>query len=136
MLTVSLAADAGETITVYNALETLTFRSADNVAVLHILGEDVLYCELVSELELSLEVVLELDELPHGSNSCLLEMPLKRRAGVLFCCFVIGKLHCRITVGLHGADLRDNARTSLDDGAWYVLTISTENGCHSDFLSN
>ena len=136
MLTVSLAADAGETITVYNALETLTFRSADNVTELHILGEDVPDCELVSELELSREVVLEFDELFHGSCSCLLEMPLKRRAGVLLCCFVIGKLHCRITVGLHGADLRNNARTSLDDGAWYVLTISTENGCHSDFLSN
>ena len=35
-----------------------------------------------------------------------------------------------------GTDLRDDARTSLDNGARYVLTVGTENGSHSDFLSN
>ena len=135
VLTVGLSADAGETVTVYNALETLTFRSTDNVAESHTV-EDVSYREFVAKLEFSCEIALEFDELAHGSNSCLFEMPLKRLAGVLFGGFVIGKLHCGVTIVLHGTDLRDNARTSLDDGAWHVLTISTENGSHSDFLSN
>jgi hypothetical protein len=55
---------------------------------------------------------------------------------VLFGGFVIGKLHGLVTVGFDCADLRDNARTSLDNGARHVLAVGTENGSHSDFLSN
>ena len=135
VLTVGLSADAGETVTVYNALETLTFRSTDNVAESHTV-EDVSYREFVAKLEFSCEIALEFDELAHGSNSCLFEMPLKRLAGVLFGGFAIGKLHGFIAIFLKSAQLRDNTRTSLDDGAWNILSISTENGSHSDFLSN
>ena len=135
MLTVGLAADTGETITVDNALETLTLRSTDNVDILGV-SKDVSYCEGVAKLELTSEIRLEFDEFTHWCNSCLFEMPLKRLAGVLLSCFVIGKLHGLITVLFNGTQLRNNARTSLDDGAWQVLAISTENGSHSDFLSN
>ena len=136
MLTVGLTTYAGKAVAVHNALESLTLGCSDDVNISNVLGEDVGYRELVSKLELSREVILKLDELAHRSNSCLFEMPLKRLAGVLFCGFVIGKLHCGVSIFLHGTDLRDNARTSLDDGAWQVLAISTENGSHSDFLSN
>lgn len=136
VLTVSLSAYTGESVTVNNALETLTFRSTDDVNVSNILSEDVGYGELVTEFQLSCEVCLELDKLAHRSGSCLFEMPHQRRAGVLFGGFVIGKLYSGITIFLYCTELRNNARTSLDNGAWYVLTIGTENGSHSDFFSN
>ena len=135
MLTVGLAAYTGKAVAVHNALETPTFRSTGNVNE-HLLREDVCYAELVTELELALEVRLELHELAHRIGSCLFEMPLKRRAGVYFLDFVIGKLYSGITIFFNCTDLRDNTRTSLDDSAWNVLSISTENGSHSDFLSN
>ena len=50
--------------------------------------------------------------------------------------FVIGKLYSGITIFLYCTDLRDYAWTSLNDGAWNILSIGTENGSHSDFLSN
>ena len=131
-----LAADTGETITVDNALETLTLGGTDNINERSSILEDVFHCDDIAELEFNSEVILEFDEFAHRSCSCLFEMAHEGRAGVLFGCFVIGKLHCGVTIFLHGTNLRDNARTSLDNGAWYVLTIGTENGSHSDFLSN
>ena len=50
--------------------------------------------------------------------------------------FVIGKLHGGITIFLYRTHLRDNTWTSLNDSAWNIFSISTENGSHSDFLSN
>ncbi len=47
--------------------------------------------------------------------------------------FVIGKLYSGITIFLYCTDLRDYAWTSLNDGAWNILSIGTENGSHSDF---
>ena len=50
--------------------------------------------------------------------------------------FVIGKLYSGITIFFYCTDLRDYAWTSLNDGAWNIFSIGTENGSHSDFLSN
>ena len=136
MLTVSFTADAGEAVTLHDALETLTFGSTDNVHELYIIRNDVCYCDDVSELELSCEVCGEFHELLLGSSSCLFKMTLQGRAGAFLFLFVIGKLDCFVTIGFHSANLRDNTRTSLDDGAWNILSISTEDGNHSDFLSN
>ena len=63
-------------------------------------------------------------------------MALQSLAGLLLFFLVIGKLDSGVTVGLHRANLRDNTRTSLNDGAWNILSISTEDGNHSDFFSN
>ena len=123
-------------MTVNNALETLALGSTGHIHELDILGEDVGHRERGTEIQLSREVGLELDQLALGSGSCLFEMPLKRRAGVHFCGFVIGKLYSGITIFFNCTQLRNDARTSLDDGARYVLTVGTENGSHSDFLSN
>ena len=131
-----LAAYTLKVMTVHNALETLTFGSTDNINESHILGEDVGNGEFVAQLEFALEICLKLYELAHRSDPRLCKMALKGLTGVLFSCFVIGKLHCCITIGFDSADLRDNARTSLDDGAWKVLSISTEDGSHSDLFSN
>ena len=135
MLAVSLSADTGEMITVNNALETLSFRSSDYIDEGNII-ENVLYGDDVAELKLLREVRREFDELSLRCGTCLFEVPLKRLAGVLFCSFVIGKLHGGITIFFYRTYLRNNTRPSFDDGAWNILSISTEDGSHSDFLSN
>ena len=134
MLTVGGTTYALEAVTLHNALETTTLGSTDNVHVLgvceHLCGEDV------TELELLVESDLELNHLLLRSGSCLCKMPLERRAGLLLFLFVIGKLYGGVTVFLNRTDLRDNTRTSLNNSAWDILPLGTENGSHSDFLSN
>ena len=63
-------------------------------------------------------------------------MALQSLAGLLLFFLVIGKLNSGVTIGFDRANLRDNTRTSFNDGAWNILSISTEDGNHSDFLSN
>ena len=101
-----LTADTLEVVTVHNALETLTFGSTDNINECHILFEDVGNGESVAKLEFALEICLKLHEFAHRSDPCLCKMALKSLAGVLFCGFVIGKLHCGIAVCFDSADLR------------------------------
>ena len=135
MLTVGRSADTGEVITVDNTLEAFTLGSTDNINELDI-GHDVTDGDGVSELELTLEISGKLDEFALGGGPCLFEMALEGLAGVYLLDFVIGKLHGLIAVLFNSTQLRDNTRTSLDDGAWNIFSISTENGSHSDFLSN
>ena len=40
------------------------------------------------------------------------------------------------TVLFRSLHLRNNTGTSFNHSAWYVLTLGTENGSHSDFFSN
>ena len=131
-----LAAHSLEVVTVHNALETLTFGSTDHIHERNILREHIGYSESVAKFEFLCEIRLELDKFTHRCDSCLGKMALKGFAGVLCSCFVIGKLHCFVTIGFDSADLRDNARASLDNGAREALPVGTENGSHSDFLSN
>ncbi len=135
VLTVGHTTYTGESVTFYNALETLTFRSTHHIDELDV-REDVCHGEGITQLELSGEVCGEFHELLLGSSSSLFEMALQGRAGAFLFLFVIGKLHGGITVGFHGANLRDNTRTSLNDGARDILPVGTEDGNHSDFLSN
>ncbi len=135
MLAVCLAADAAESVAFHNSLKTFTFGSADNVYISRIC-ENIGYSEYVAQFKFLGEIRLEFDEFAPRGGSCLCEVPHKRLAGVLFRNFVIGKLYSGITIFLYCTDLRDNARTSLNNGAWNIFSISTENGSHSDFLSN
>jgi len=135
VLTMSGAADSCETMTFYNALESFTLRSTDNIDELH-LFEYIAECYGVAEFELSLEVCREFDKLTLRGGSCLFKMPFERGAGMLFSRFVIGKLYSGITIFLYCTNLRNNTWTSLNNGAWNIFSISTENGSHSDFLSN
>ena len=136
MLTVGLATYTGESVTLHEALETLTFRSTDHINELDVFREDIGHGDGVSELELSGEVGLEFHEFLLGSSSSLFEMALQSLAGALLFLFVIGKLHGGVTVGFYSANLRDNTRTSLNDSARDILPVGTEDGNHSDFLSN
>ena len=135
MLTVGRSADTGEVITVDNTLEAFTLGSTDNINELDAF-HDVGYGDGISKLELTLKVRRKFDELALGGGPCLFEMALEGLAGVYLLDFVIGKLHGLIAVLFNSTQLRDNTRTSLDDGAWNIFSISTENGSHSDFLSN
>ena len=44
-------------------------------------------------------------------------------------------LNSCIAIFFYTLNLSNYTRTSFDNSAWYIFTISTENGCHSDFLS-
>ena len=136
MLTMGLATYSGESVALDDALESFTLRCADYIHERNVFTENVRDRESVAKFELSCEVCLELDKLALRSGSCLFEVPLKRRAGVLICGFVIGELYSGITIFFNCTELRNNARTSLDNGAWNILSLGTENGSHSDFLSN
>jgi hypothetical protein len=136
VLAVCLATYSGESVALDDALESFTLRSTNDIYERNAFTENVRDRKGVAKFELSCEVCLELDKLALRSGSCLFEVPLKRRAGVLFCSFVIGKLYSGITIFFYCTELRNNARTSLDNGAWNILSLGTENGSHSDFLSN
>ena len=135
VLTMGLAAYTCESVTLYNALKTFTFGYSDNIYERNVL-KNVRKRNGVTELKLPFEVCGELHKLAFRGGSCLCKMALEGFAGVLFCSFVIGKLYSGITIFLYCTNLRNNARTSLNYGAWNIFSISTENGCHSDFLSN
>ena len=135
VLAVCLAADPCKAVTLHDSLETFSFRSTDNVHIGSV-RENICNCEHVAQFKLLSEVCLELDKLALRRGSCLFEMPHKRSAGMLLADFVIGKLYSGITIFLNCTDLRDYAWTSLNDGAWNILSIGTENGSHSDFLNN
>ena len=54
---------------------------------------------------------------------------------MLFLCILETYLNGCIAILFHTFNLSNDTRTNFDNSAWYILTISTENGCHSDFLS-
>jgi hypothetical protein len=136
VLTVGLATDTGESVALDDALETLTLGGTDDIDELDVLSDDVGDRQGVAQFQLTREIGLEFDDLFLGRGSCLFEVALQGRAGVLLFLFVIGKLYGGITILLNRKQLRDNTRTSLNHGAWNILSISTEDGNHSDFLSN
>ena len=82
MLTVGRSAYTGEMITVNNTLEATTFRSTDNINVLHVVSDNVGHGDGVSKLELTLEVCREFDKLALRGGPCLFEMPIR---GALAC---------------------------------------------------
>ena len=136
MLTVGLTAYSCEAVTLHDSLESLTLGGSDYIHEAYALGEDVGYGKNVAEFQLLSEVCGKFRKLALGVDTRLLEVALESLAGVLFSGFVIGELYSGIAIILNCTELRNNARTSLDNGARYYLTVGTENGSHSDFLSN
>ena len=124
-----------ESVTFHYALETLSFGSPDDIHE-HPLCKDVRNSQLVAKLQFLLKVGLELYKLLLRRNAGFVKVTFKRLGSPFFLFFVIGKLHSGITVFFNRAELRNNTRTSLNDGAWKIFSIGTENGSHSDFLSN
>ena len=54
---------------------------------------------------------------------------------MLFLLVLEAKRNGSITILFNSLDLSNNTGTSFDTSSWHILAISTENGCHSDFLS-
>ena len=135
MLTVGLAAYSLEAMAFYNTLETFTLRYTYYIDPF---GRTEYVCdgECVTQLHFIAEVVCELYEFAFGCGSCLFKVAFESLAGVFLFHFVIGKLYSGITIILYCTNLRNNTRTSFNNGAWNVFSISIENGSHSDFFSN
>ena len=134
-LAVGRSTDSVEVVAMDNALESLSFGSTGNIDEIAFVN-DVGNRDGVAQFQFLLEVCREFGETTMGSGSCLFEVPKHGLTGMFLSCFVIGKLDGGITIILNRLHLRDNTWTSLNDGAWNIFSISTENGSHSDFLSN
>ncbi len=132
VLTVSALAYTTEAMTLYNALETMTLRDADNIYELNI--REQIYSNLLSEFVL-LVVTLKLGKVLHWSDTSLLEVTHNRLRNVLFSRFLEADLYSFITILLDRLDLSHNTRTYFNYSAWHVLAISTEDGSHSDFFA-
>ena len=135
ILAVGLTTYALESVAFHNALETFTLGSSGDVHPLDTFGK-VCEGDHLAELQLHGEIILEFHELALRRGFCLFEMALKGLAGVFFLDIVIGKLYSGITIFLDCTDLRNNTRTSLNNGARHIFAGGIENGSHSDFFSN
>ena len=134
-MTVSLSANSSKSVTFHNALEAFTFRNTGYIYPFYIFGEDVSNGESVTQFQFLFES-MEFNKFVLGSGSCLFKVPFQGLADTRFFHFVIGKLYSGITIFFYCTNLRNNTRTSLNNGAWNIFSISIENGSHSDFFSN
>jgi hypothetical protein len=132
VLTVSALAYTTETVTLYNALETVTLRDTDNVNELNIVEE--INGDSVAELVL-LVITLKFGEVLHWSNTCLLEVTHNWLRNMLLSSFLEADLYSFITILFDRLDLSHNTRTYFNNSAWHILAISTEDGSHSDFFA-
>ncbi len=127
----SSLAHTAETMSLDNALEASTFGSSNDVnkhfIVEDIHGNGVTKVQCIKSFELS-QVFL-------GCYSCLLEVSQQRLGSMLFLLVLETQLHSGIAVFFYRLYLSNNTRTCFDNSAWYIFTLGTENGCHSDFFS-
>ena len=133
MLTMSLATYTAKAIATNDALKTFSLRNTYDVDKSVFLEDIHGYC--IAQIQFGLEL-FELNKFSCRSNTRLLEVTLQRSRGVFLFLFVISQLNSFIAIDFHRFDLSNMARASFDNSAWNVLSIGTENGCHSDFLSN
>ena len=126
------ASAAAETVALYNALETLTFGGADDVDKI-ILGEEV-NSNGIAEFVLAVET-LELGQVALGGHAGFLEVTEFGLGAVLLLLLLKSELEGIVAIGLNGFHLANHTRTYFDNSARKVLSVGTENGCHSDFLS-
>ena len=76
VLAVGAAADTGESVALYDALEAFTLGCADDVHEFDAFCDDVSKRDDVAELEFSREIGREFDQFLLGSGSCLFEVAL------------------------------------------------------------
>ena len=131
MLTVSSLTYTAKAMSFNNALKTSTFRGTDyinkNFTVENIHGNSITKVQCIKSFELS-QVFL-------GCYSCLLEVSQQRLCGMLLFHILEAQLYSSITIFFYCLYLSNNTRTCFDNSAWYIFTLGTENGCHSDFFS-
>ena len=123
---------ASKTMTLDYALKTFSLRCADHIYVGSVIQK--IHSEDIAEFILCVEI-LELGQVSLRCYTRFLEMTGFRLRRMLFFLLLKAQLNCLIAVFLHGFDLRNYTRTYFDNSAWKILSLSTEYGCHSDFLS-
>ncbi len=131
MLTMSRLAYTTETMSLNNALEALTFRSSYHIhkrfTLKDVNGNGITKVQCIKSFELS-QVFL-------GCYSSLLKVAQQRLRGMLFLLILETQLNSSIAIFFYSLYLSNNTRTCFDNSAWYIFTLGTENGCHSDFFS-
>ena len=132
VLTVSALAYTTKTVTLHNALETLTLRGTNHVYKSSVIEQ--LYCKSVTQVQFLIKA-LELSQVTLGGNTSLLKVAHQRSRSILLLSFLETNLNGCIAIFLDGLNLRYHARTYFDNSAWHILALGTENGCHSDFFS-
>ena len=132
VLTVSGLTHSAESVAFYDALEAFTFAGADNVHETTF-SEEV-YSESVSQCGGIFK--LELGQVSLRGYTGFFEVA-GHRLGSVFLFFVLEtQLHSLITIFFDSFNLSNHTRTYFDNGARNIFSVGTENGCHSDFLSN
>ncbi len=114
------------------ALESFTFGGADYVDE-SAFGEQV-HRQGATQFGQCLKA-FELGQVALRSYSGFLEVSGFGACGVLLFFLLEAYLHGLIAVFLNRLDLSNYAGPYFDHSARYVLTVGTEHGCHSDFLS-
>ena len=132
MLTVSGLTDTAKAMSLNYTLETFTFRSADDVNKCSVIKQFNGYG--ITQIQFCFKF-FELSQVFLGSYSGLFEMAHQRLRRMLFFLFLKAQLNGCIAVFFYGLHLSNYTRTCFDNSAWYILTLGTENGCHSDFFS-
>ena len=132
VLTVSSLAYTTKTMSLNNALETLTFGCSGNVYEVSAIEQFYGHC--VTEIQFGLKF-FELSQVFLGCYSGFLEVTHQRLGSMLFLLVLETQLNGSIAIFFYGLHLSNNTRTCFDNSAWYIFTLGTENGCHSDFFS-
>ena len=133
VLAVSALAYATETVTFHYALIAFTFAGAYNVYEVGF-SEEV-GGDGVAE-SVSVTKSFELGQVSLGCYTGLTEVTELGLGEVFLLLVFETKLESLVAVGLYSLNLSNNTRTYFDNSARYIATVGTENGCHSDFLSN
>ena len=132
VLTVSSLTYSTKSMSFNYTLEAFTFRSTNNVNISRIIEQ--LHCNSVSQIQFCFKI-FELGQVSLRSYTSFFKVPHQRFGSMLFLFVLETYLNSCIAVFLNTLNLSNYTRTSFDNSAWYIFTISTENGCHSDFLS-
>ena len=131
----------GDTITVeifndckfVDVIGTSKGKGFQGVVKRHGFGEQI-HCDGVAE-----GVTLKTFELGQVSLRCytgFFEVTHFGLCSVLLFLLLEAELQRFVAVGFNCLNLSNNTRTYFDNSARNILTVGTENGCHSDFLSN
>ena len=132
MLTMRTLAYATKTMTFNNSLKAFPFGCAYYINIRCVIQK--IHSKDVAEFILSIKI-LELGQVSLWCYTRFFEMTSFRLRRVLFFFLLKAQLNCLIAVILYGFDLRNHTRTYFDNSAWKILSLGTEYGCHSDFLS-
>jgi len=132
MLTVSSLTHTTKTMSFYYTLKTLTLRSTNNVNKASVVKH--FYSNGITQIQLCFKF-FELSQVSLRCYSCSFKMSHQRFSCMFFLFVLETQLNSCIAIFFYSFNLSNNTRTCFDNSAWYIFTIGTENGCHSDFFS-